>query len=291
MLRGNLAECSMSQLLTLVNLARKTGTLTVIAEQGGDVGATAPAVKRASLVFREGAPVWSSVDARSLFVRLYQAGRLNVKQAHLLQQRAGEATEKAQALLLLDGNYVAREDIMTSAQERLREDVLRVLAWRDGSFVFEENVVDLAECIPAQIDLTALLGEYNAHMQTLMRITEELPDLNARLRFAADVEYQLQGMDLSARAWQVVALIKPGVTIQALADQTGLDEFAIREVVIELLHASVIVMEKTSAKPAQRPARSVQTNGSVLTALQSSATSLLRRLGGDDNSNDVVHAS
>lgn len=81
-LKGNLRDFSTTQLLNLINLARKTGTLTLDTQTGG-----------AQLV-RDGKLISVKVgnDCPSLALVLLKAGKLTENQAKALQARAPQIT-------------------------------------------------------------------------------------------------------------------------------------------------------------------------------------------------------
>jgi hypothetical protein len=248
-LQGSLNNCSASQLLNLINLAHKSGTLTIFAtgmalEDNVRTSKTATGsdMKRARIVFQDGVPVMSFVDMRNMVALLRRTGKLTPTQAELVEQRIGQANEKAQALLLIAGNYATRDEIMAAFEEQLREDIHNILMWVDGSFLFEEHVPDMNEHIAAPIDLGDVLVEHGTHVREVKRMTQEIPNLSATLRFTADVDERLQRSRLSARAWRVISAVKDNVSIRQIARINNMDALEVRRVVIGLIQAGVLEM-------------------------------------------------
>lgn len=248
-LQGTLDKFTTSQLLNLINLARKSGTLTIFSTGSSpleeiDTGITntAKALRRVRVVFKDGVPVVSFVQMRDLVALLRRAGKLNATQSDWLEKRIGQAGEKAQALALIEGNFATREEILAFLEEQLREDMHTILMWVDGAFLFEEHIPDLEDHIASSIDLEDVLVEHGEHVREVLRVTQEIPTLSATLQFTKDVDERLQHTRLSARAWRVVSSVKPDISIRQIANMNDMDTMEVRRVVINLIQAGVLEM-------------------------------------------------
>src|ERR1051325_3192548 len=91
-LRGNLRDFTITQLLNLVNLAQKTGTLVVDGPS-----------EQAFISFREGKLADARVgqDDGSLAAVLHRANKLTVNQYRAIVERAGKISDKELGLLLI----------------------------------------------------------------------------------------------------------------------------------------------------------------------------------------------
>ncbi len=247
-LQGTLRSCTTSQLLNLINLAGKSGTLTIFStgasplEEAVTGRTTEMALRRAKIVFKDGAPVMSLLEMHDLVALLRRAGKLTPTQAQWLEGRIGQANEKAQALALIEGNFATRDEILRFYEAQMRDDIHNILMWVEGSFLFEEHAPDLEDHITAPLDLGDVLVEHGAHLREVKRITQEIPTLSATLRFTDDVDERLQRARLSGRAWRVISSVKPGVSLRQIARQNRMDALEVRRVVIGLLQAGVVEM-------------------------------------------------
>ncbi|GAB4569741.1 MAG: hypothetical protein Kow0077_02750 [Anaerolineae bacterium] len=246
-LQGTLRNFSASQLLNLIYTARKSGTLTLFGTDQVDPDASQSALtttgamlRRARIVFKDGLPVMSDVEMRNLVALLRRAGKLSPTQAEWLEQRVGQANEKAQALLMIEANFATRDEIMALYEQQLRDDIHNILMWVDGSFIFEEDMPDLDEHITVPIDLQDVLVQHGAHVREVKRMTQEIPTLSATVRFTRDVDERLQRTRLSAKAWRVISSVKDGVTIRHIARVNDMDAMEVRRVVISLIQAGVL---------------------------------------------------
>ncbi len=144
--RGNLRDFSLPQLLNLVNLGRKTGALTLVEGES-----------RATLYFREGMLLHVSLDGQAPDLRnlLKKAGKISEAQSPLLPQEA--RGDKEWGLLLINARLVERADIMEAVRRHTLETVYRLFAWREGSFLFEPNVLPSDDKITPPLHLESVI--------------------------------------------------------------------------------------------------------------------------------------
>src|SRR5213593_2681685 len=107
-LKGNLKDFSLTQLLNLVNLARKTGALQL---------SHSPSAK-AKLFFREGKLIDAGLDGQApeLTTLLYRFGRISAEQQKTILAHASVRTDKELALLMMNANYVNQADIVQAVR-------------------------------------------------------------------------------------------------------------------------------------------------------------------------------
>src|SRR4051812_6276928 len=124
-LKGTLEDLRTTQLLHLINLAKKTGTLHVydgvptgreiIMGDGESKRAELSAGKeRARIAFREGKLIHAMAGTQDghLATVLHKSGKLNDEQHRVIREKAANANDKALALLLINANYVTQKDIV-----------------------------------------------------------------------------------------------------------------------------------------------------------------------------------
>ena len=110
-LRGNLRDFTITQLLNLINLAGKTGTL--IVDGSAD---------QAHVAFQNGKLAFARIgkEDNRLATVLHRAKILSVNQYRVLAERAGEMTDKELGLLLINAGYVTQEDILVTCKSILQ---------------------------------------------------------------------------------------------------------------------------------------------------------------------------
>lgn len=229
-LKGNLRDFSTTQLLNLINLARKTGTLTI---EGPET---------AQMSFREGKLVYASRGSghNDLAYVLYEAGKLNEEQLKIIRERAAGTGDKQLGHLLIQAGYVTQSDIIQSVRQHVVEVVYKIFTWAEGQFRFDANRLPAADYITIPIDLESVIMEGSRRLKEWERLQEELPDLDVPLRFTERPDARLRNINLTVEEWRVVSFINPRNTIRQIARANNLSDFQIRRIVFGLLQAGLV---------------------------------------------------
>ncbi len=270
-LKGNLADFSATQILHLINLARKTGTLHVYEPivtkemikdgRGESRPKVVPGEEKATLAFREGKLILASVGEQDghLANVLHKAGKLNAEQARVIRERGSKYSDKALALMLINANYVTQVDVVRSIQQHTLDIVYDVMAWNQEPFVFEENVTPPPERITVPVDLKNVIVEGTRRLQAVKPLEDELPNLDMALKIVDPPGEKFKGMHLSVEEWRVVSFVNPKNSIRQIAKACNMTDMQIRQAVYGLLQAGLVELVKSQGMqaPAPRP-RAVQ---------------------------------
>ncbi len=228
-LRGNLRDFSLTQLLNLVSLAKKTGVLTL--GEGSS---------QATVYFREGMLVHVSLDGKASNLRnlLERVGKINEAQSRLLPREA--RSDKEWGLLLINSGLINRADIIEAIRRHTLETTYRLFTWTEGSFLFEPNVLPPDDKITVPLHLENVILEGSRRVGERKRLEKELPDLGMALRFTTQPEVRLKRIELSPDEWRVVSSIDSSRSIQEIAQAHSLTDFQIRKIVYGLLSAGLV---------------------------------------------------
>jgi hypothetical protein len=239
-LKGNLRDFSTTNLLNLINLAKKTGTLII---EGPGQGA--------SMSFRNGKLIHAAMGAEDghLTAILRRAGKLSEEQVKAIRQRAASATDKELGLLLINAGYVNQADIVNGLRTHMLEIVYRLFTWVEGLFRFEPAIMPGEEKITVPIELENVILEGSRRMQEWAQLAEEIPNLDMALKFADRPNVNVRQMQLSADEWRVVSYINPKNSMRAIAKQNNLNDFQIRRVVYGLLQAGLVELMRPEGAP------------------------------------------
>ncbi|MGB8647511.1 MAG: DUF4388 domain-containing protein [Anaerolineae bacterium] len=243
-LKGNLRDFSLHQLLNLINLAHKTGALSVHSENGRN--------ESAYLFFREGKLIHASFDenpARLTDV-LLKVGKITAEQAVVVRERSRVDTDKELGLLLIQYGYLSQNDIIQGVRSYLLESVYQLFTWGSGNFDFEPNRLPPEERITVPLNLENVIMEGGRRQHEWEKLRDEIPDLDVALRFADRPNQNLRNISLSVDEWKVISFINARRTIREVAKLLNLDEFQIRRVIQGLRAAGLIEMgQAQAAKP------------------------------------------
>jgi hypothetical protein len=239
-LKGNLRDFTITQLLNLINLARKTGTLIV---EGPN--------EAIFVSFREGKLAYAQAgrEDNTLATILFKANKLSSAQHRLIQERAGKISDKELGLLLINANYITQQDILSSLQQHFVTIVNRLFTWVEGFFRFENDVVPPDDKITVRISLENLIIEGSRRMREWEQLQDEIPSLDMALKFAERPGTNIRNVNLSVEEWRVVSYINPKNTIRQIARTTKLGDLDIRRIVYGLLQAGLVEIVRPQGLP------------------------------------------
>lgn len=243
-LKGNLRDFSTTQLLNLVSLAKKTGTLVV--DGPGQA---------AQLAFRSGKLIYAQMgqEDNNLTQILHKASKLNDEQARVLRERAARSSDKELGLLLINAGYVSQADILLTIRAHVLDVVYRLITWAEGIFRFDQDVLPGDDRITVPIDLENVIIEGARRMREWERLTEELPSLDMALKFAEHPNVNIRDMKLNVEEWRVVSFINPKNSMKAIAKANNLSELEIRRIVYGLLQAGLVEVIRPEGAPRPLP--------------------------------------
>lgn len=245
-LRGNLRDFSLTQILNLVNLAHKTGMLTI--ESPGET---------ARVYFREGKLAYTHLgtDCVGLPVILHQAKKITGSQFQSILQHGSHISDKELGLMLIHAGYLTKEDIFSSLQQYFSEIIHRVFTWAEGTFQFENDLPTPANRINMRLDLENLILEGSRQMREWEELQDEIPSLAMALKFTDKPGTNLKKIQLGVEEWRVVSFVNPINTLQQIAEKLKMNDLEIRRIVFGLLQAGLVELVRPIGEPVSKVAR------------------------------------
>lgn len=247
-LQGNLRDFSTTQLLNLMNLSGRTGTLTIF--EGIPTGEKdamqnekmAPGEEKAKVVFKAGKLVHALLNgqASDLVAVLNKAGKLSDQQAAIIRDRGKGTTDKALAVRLIGANYVTKTDIVNSIQQYTLDVVYNLMSWREGPFRFDDNTLPQSDIIMVPIDLENVIVEGARRTKNDEELMNNIPNLDMALKFPENPKEKFKGIHLSVEEWRVVSFVNPKNTMRQIAKANNMSEMEIRRVVYGLQQAGLV---------------------------------------------------
>ena len=236
-LRGNLRDFTITQLLNLINLASKTGTLIV----------DGPA-DQAHISFRNGKLACARIGQEDggLAMVLRNAQKINANQYRAIAERAGSMTDKELGLLLINAGYVTQEDILLDLQAYFAEVVRKLFTWVEGVFRFENDLLPPEDRINVRMDLENIIIEGSRQLREWEQLQDEIPSLEMALKFT---DRPLTNVNLSVEEWRVVKFVDPKNSIRQIASANKLSDLEIRRIVYGLLQAGLVEVMRSSHAP------------------------------------------
>lgn len=266
-LKGTLGVFSTTQLLNLINLAKKSGTLRIYEPVPtgksltlGDGVTTIPEVvpgeQRAEVAFKEGKLLFATMKDKTadLVSVLQKAGKLSDEQARIIRDRGKSHSDKALALMLINANYVSKQHIIQSIQKHTVDIVFDLMIWDEEPFEFDEAAKAPADRIVVPIPLENVIIEGSRRIHDQKKLEDELPNLDFALKFREAPGEKFKDIQLSTAEWRVVGFVNPKNSIRQIAKACNMTDTEIRRVVHALREAGLVELVKPpSAVKTKRP--------------------------------------
>lgn len=230
-LKGNLKEFSLTQLLNLISLSNKTGTLIVEGRS-----------EAARVFFREGKLAYAQFgqEDNSLASILHKTNRLSSAQYQGIKEKTREMGDKELGLLLINANYFSQQDILASLQSYFTEILNRLFTWMEGIFQFESNLTPPDDRITVKVGLENIILEGSRQLKEWEYLQDEIPSLEMAIKFVERPGTNLRNIHLTKEEWKVISFVNPKNTMRQIANANHLSEFEIRRIVYSLLQAGLI---------------------------------------------------
>ena len=227
-LRGNLRDFSVTQLLNLINLAQKTGTLVVDGPN-----------EQAHVAFREGKLAYARIgqEDNRLATILHKANRLSVNQYRAIMERAGKMPDKELGLMLINAGYILQDEILLNLQSYYTDILRRLFTWVEGLFRFEAELMAPDDRINVRLDLENIIIEGSRQLREWEQLQDEIPSLDMALKFT---ERPLKNVNLSVEEWRVVSYINPKNTMRQIGSANKMNDLEVRRIVYGLLQAGLV---------------------------------------------------
>jgi hypothetical protein len=232
-IKGNLHDFTLTQLLNLITLAQKSGTLVV--ERSNEA---------VEVFFTDGKLAYADTghDDNSLAGILHKSELLSSAQYRGITSNVNGMSDKELGLLLINANYFSQQDIISSLQTHFTEVVNRLFTWMEGFFHFETDIAPPDDKITVRVNLENLILEGSRQIRELEHLEDEIPSLEIGVKFVDRPGANVADLKLSSEEWQVIPYIDPKNTLHQIARVSNLSELQIRQVIYSLVQAGIVEM-------------------------------------------------
>lgn len=248
-IKGNLHDFTLTQLLNLINLAQKTGTLVV---EGSN--------EAVEVFFKDGKLAYAQCghEDNSLAGILHKSQLISQRQYSGIKANINGMSDKELGLLLINANYFSQQDILASLQNHFIDVLKRLFSWMEGFFHFESNVAPPEDKITVQVNLENIILEGSRQLQEIENLEDEIPSLEIGVKFVDRPRANVANLKLSETEWRVIPYVDPKNTLQQIGRVTELSDLETRQVIYSLLQAGIVelvrpVAEKDRPLPPRLP--------------------------------------
>jgi tetratricopeptide (TPR) repeat protein len=242
-IEGALAELSIQDVLQLLELAHKTGVLTVRSERLNDEAIVH--LSRGAIVFAV-----RRRSTRRLGQLLIRAGKLTQRELdRALELQRSDPTRRL-AEILLEMGSVVEEELERQLRFQMEETIYEVMPWDEGYFKFEERGEIGEQRLLARVRVESLLMEGARRIDEWTRLEAKVPSPEAVPVLAANADREMTPLELRSDEWEVLAEIDGDRDVRQLAADLGRSAFDVAKIVYGLVSTGVLeVTERLTRIP------------------------------------------
>lgn len=240
-IEGPLRELALTDVIQLLHLSRKTGTLSVGADRAPRPGL---------IHFDQGAVVGArpAGEGSRLGHLLVMAGRATEGQVDAALELQRRVPVRRIGVLLAETQGVPAVEVQRQLRFQIEEAVFDLVRWRDGYFRFEESTPPASEPIAVRVAAESLLMESMRRTDEWMEMASGEPDASL---VPVLVERQADPgaiLSLQPGEWQVLAAVDGERTLREIAREIGRGEFEVAKAVYGLASGGVVELRTRGAQ-------------------------------------------
>ncbi|MGH7482361.1 MAG: DUF4388 domain-containing protein [Longimicrobiales bacterium] len=244
-IEGPLRELSIQDVLQLLELARKTGVLSVRSEVHNDEGV---------VHFRRGRIVFGRRrrSRRFLGQQLLRGGKLTERELERGLELQRESPGRRLSEILLEMGSVDEAELREQLRFQIEETVYDLMAWTEGYFRFEDRADVFHSDILIEVRVESLLMEGARRVDEWSRLESKISSLDTVPVFAPAEDSTDITLDLKPEEWEVLAEIDGERDIRQIAADLGHATFDVGKVVYGLISTGVVTVLDRPARFSER---------------------------------------
>ena len=231
-IEGPLKELGIQDVLQMLDLARKTGILTVRSQRMMD---------EAVVHMLDGELVFASRrrSMRLLGQQLLRDGKLTERELERALELQRKDPKQRLGAILVEMGSVDRRELDRQLRFQIEETIYDLLAWDEGYFRFQET--DETPAGPVRVRVDSLLMEGARRIDEWTRLESRVPSADAVPVLApADGSHTL--IDLRPEEWEVLAEVDGDSDLRVIASRLGRSVFDVAKIVYGLASMHVLTV-------------------------------------------------
>jgi hypothetical protein len=232
-LEGNLARFEAPDLLTFLNMCRRTGVLVMERPD-----------QETKLFLREGRPVFATSTKEDL-----RLGAIVVRMGKVEADRLEPALRQHGGAGHRLGQVLVAEKLLTEAElgsclkVQVSEVIFDTFRWGQGVFTFWDGVPPPASAVTLEMALQNLLMEGARRIDERGRLDEVFPDLGMAVETVANPERVKHSVNMTPEEWKVFFLVDGRRTLKEICQLAGiLDEAVTLQILHNLVTAKFVTV-------------------------------------------------
>ncbi len=228
--QGNLRSVSFPDVLQLLTLSKKSGTLLLRRSQIEKK----VYLKNGAIIYAESNILEDNFDNLLLASGIISLDEL--QKARKVQELTGKDLPSTLVYL----NLADKDKIANLSRRYVENIVFSLFSWEEGDFVFEEGQLPNTEVIVSSLNTMNILMEGTRRIDEWTRIRNALPPDTAILQVASDVLSQMKEIKLSPVETLVLALVDGERCISEMREKSSLDQLTFAKSLYNLVSAGIV---------------------------------------------------
>jgi hypothetical protein len=225
-LEGSLKDFGLADIMQLIFFQRKTGVLTLNGK-----------LDRIRLLFIEGNIIGAESKRR---IEANRLGKVLVKKELLDEQTLQSVLDEQKSTNVRLGNILVRkgivgkDDIEEILVGQIKETVIQIFGWKEGSYEFTPQAIPRDRDIPMSIDTQHLLMEG-------LRIVDEWSLIEGKITL--DTVFIRKSEDISELTGEerdIFSLVDGENDVSTIIDLSGKDDFSVSKTLVSLIEKGIL---------------------------------------------------
>jgi len=232
-IEGPLQDIGIHDVFQLLDLARKSGRLTVRSSARDNEG---------TVYFESGAVVHATMrdNPHTLGVLLKKAGKVSERELERAMATQRTDMRRLGEILIAQGS-VTRREVERYMRQQIETVVFDLFSWNEGSFTFADGVDDAVQMDAAiRVSIESLLMEGARRIDEWSRMGDRIPNAEVVPRLAQQRDDASAFIDLRPAEWEVLALIDGSHSLREIAAELAVSEFEVAKTVYGMLSTELI---------------------------------------------------
>jgi DNA-binding NarL/FixJ family response regulator len=233
-IEGPLQDIGIHDVFQLLDLARKSGRLTVRSSVRENEG---------RVYFDKGAVVHATMrdNPHTLGALLRKAGKVSERELAAATEAQAAGDERMLGEILVAQGAVTRRDVERYIRQQIESVVFDLFSWNEGTFSFADGSGDAVRIDGAiRVSIESLLMEGARRIDEWSRMKDRIPGADVVPRLAQPRMTSNEYIDLRPAEWEVLTLVDGTHSLRDIAAELAVSEFEVAKTVYGMLSTELI---------------------------------------------------